>query len=274
MEFEAAKDDAFDQGIEVANQRRGVGDRSLFPQFNQLREGGSLEGALAGQNFVEDEAERIDIAPGADFAASKLLRCHIGWRARADFRSLDGRGDAGESKVGDANLSGSIEHDVCRLQVAVNHAAFVCCRKTRANLPRDLRGLIRRKPTDSADDRGEIFSIDILHRQKKGSIGFADVKHAADVGVRDLPGGSHFGMKSCQRSGILSKRFRQKLQRHDLTERHIFGAVDFAHSSSAGQRHNAVALRDNLAGCKAAAADGVGTRRGIAAGRRSRSSRG
>ena len=59
MEFEAAKDDAFDQGIEVANQRRGVGDRSLFPQFNQLREGGSLEGALAGQDFVEDEAELL-----------------------------------------------------------------------------------------------------------------------------------------------------------------------------------------------------------------------
>src|SRR5947199_10433787 len=122
---------------------REFGVRSLYPQLNQLREGGSLEGALAGQNFVEDEAERIDIAPGADFAASKLLRCHIGWRARADFRSLDGRGDAGESKVGDANLSGSIEHDVCRLQVAMDHAAFVCRRKTCAILPSDRRGLVR-----------------------------------------------------------------------------------------------------------------------------------
>src|SRR3989441_742264 len=217
-------------GLAAAHER-GVIHRDLKPANVMLDGAGKIritDFGLAGIAATIQGAEvragtPAYMAPeqlaGREVSASKLLRCHIGWRARADFRSLDGRGDAGESKVGDANLSGSIEHDVCRLQVAMDHAAFVCRRKTCANLPRDLRGLIRRKPADSADDRGEIFSIDILHRQKKGSIGFADVKHAANVGMRDLPGSSHFGMKSCQRSGILSKLFRQKLQRHDLTER-------------------------------------------------------
>ncbi len=78
----------------------------------------------------------------------------------------------------------------------MNHAALVSRRKTRADLPRDLRRFILRKPADSADDRSEILSIDILHRQEESSVGITDVKYAADVRMRNLPGGAYFGVKS------------------------------------------------------------------------------
>src|SRR5205814_7902420 len=101
---------------------------------------------LAGQDFVEDEAERINIASDADIAAGKLLRGHVGRRSGSDFRTFDVRSESGKSKVSDANLAGSIEHDVCGLQVAVDDARFVGSRKSRADLPRDFRCLVVRMP--------------------------------------------------------------------------------------------------------------------------------
>ncbi|MCU1317269.1 MAG: hypothetical protein JWN63_2591 [Candidatus Acidoferrum typicum] len=116
---------------------------------------------------------------------------------------------------------------------------------------------VRRKPADSADDRSKVFSIDILHRQEKSSFGFTNVKHAANVGMRDLPSGTHFGVKPRERSGILGKRLGKKFQCDDLAECQIFGAVNLTHSSAARQGHDAVAFRDNLPRGEAAAADGV-----------------
>ncbi len=100
----------------------------------------------------------------------------------------------------------------------MDHAALVGRGEARADLPRDLRGFVRRKPADAADHRSEIFSIDILHCQEKSSVGVPDVKHAADVGMRDLPRGAHFRVKPRERSGILGERLGKKFQCDDLAE--------------------------------------------------------
>ncbi len=55
--LQATKDHPLDQGIEIAHQRRGIGDGALFAQLHQFRDCGGLEGALARQDFVEDKAE-------------------------------------------------------------------------------------------------------------------------------------------------------------------------------------------------------------------------
>src|SRR5205814_265799 len=144
---------------------------------NHLRRGG----------FSGSERRRQRIAAG------KLLRGQLGRRSGSDFRTFDVRSESGKSKVSDANLAGSVEHDVCGLQVAVDHPTFVGRRKTRADLPRDFRRLVLRKPADPANDRSEIFSIDVLHRQEESSVNITDVKYAADVGMRNLPGGANFG---------------------------------------------------------------------------------
>ena len=147
-----------------------------------------------------------------------MLRGHVRRCPRADFRAFDARGDAGKAKIREANLPGSIKHDIGRLQIAVDHPAFVRCGQTRADLARDLGSLVRGKPADSADDRSEIFAIDILHCQEECSVGFTDVKHAADIGVRDLPRGAYFGMKPGERGGILGEDFGKKFQCHHLAK--------------------------------------------------------
>src|SRR6266704_146926 len=80
-----------------------------------------------------------------------------------------------------------------------------------------------------------------------------------------LPGGAHFGMKPRERGSILGECLGKKFQCHDLAECQVFGAIHLTHASAARQGHNAVALCKDLPGGKAAAANGVRTRQGIAA---------
>ena len=93
----------------------------------------------------------------------------------------------------------------------MNDAAFVGRGQTGTDLPRDFRGLVWRNPTNPADHRSKIFAINILHGQEESSVGFADVEHAADVGMRNLPGRAYFSVKPRERRGILGKRIGKKL---------------------------------------------------------------
>jgi hypothetical protein len=145
----------------------------------------------------------------------------------------------------------------CRFQVAVDDAALVRRSKARTYLTRYLRCLVGREPADPADHGSEVFSIHILHREEKSSPGLADVKYAANIGMRDLPCSAHFGVKPGKRSGILRKCHGEKFQRHDLSELQVLGAVNFAHSAAPGQGHYAVAFQNHLPRCEAASANGV-----------------
>ena len=40
--------------------------------------------------------------------------------------------------------------------------------------------------------RGQILAVHVFHRQPGGAFGFADIVHAADIGMRDLPRDAHF----------------------------------------------------------------------------------
>ena len=86
-------------------------------------------------------------------------------------------------QVHDADLARSVEHDVRGFEVAMQHAALVRGREPGADLPRDLERLVLGQPADAPQRRGEIFAVDVLHRQEEMSVRLADVVHAADVRV-------------------------------------------------------------------------------------------
>ena len=95
-------------------------------------------------------------------------------------------GGGRDAEVGDADVAVAVEHDVGRLQVAVQHAALVRGGDARAELPRDLNRLVLRDAADAAEQRGQILAVDVLHRQEAAAVGFAEVVEAADVLVRHL----------------------------------------------------------------------------------------
>src|SRR5256885_2474534 len=80
------------------------------------------ERALAGEDFVEHEPERIDVAARAHFSSGKLFRRHVGRSPTADFVTAYVVSETCQAKVSDDDLTASIQHDVGGVQIAVQHA--------------------------------------------------------------------------------------------------------------------------------------------------------
>src|SRR4029079_19589497 len=116
-------------------------------------------------------------------------------------------------------------------QIAMQYPAGVRRREARAELPCELERLVRWQTADAPQQRREIFPIDVLHREEMLAAGFADVVHAAHVGVRDLARETHFLMKPDQPIGSMRDLARQELQRNGLSELQVLGAIDFAHAA-------------------------------------------
>jgi hypothetical protein len=75
--------------------------------------------------------------------------------------------------------------------------------------------------------------------------------------MRNLPGNAHLGVKPRKRPGILRERLWEQFDRDYLAQLQIFRAIDFAHSATTGQRHDAVPLSKYLSGHKASTADWI-----------------
>ena len=195
-------------------------------------------------------------------APASLLGRHVGGRAGADRFA----GEAGQAEVGDAHLAGAVDHHVGRLEVAMDHAAFVRGGEAGAHLPRDLERAIFREPSDAAQQRAEILAVHVLHRQEGVSVDLVDVVHAADVRVRDLARHPHFGVQLRQPRRVAIDVGRQELQRDRLTELEIVRAEHFAHPAAAQPSDDAIAAAEDGAGREAAVIDRAG--RGEPAGRR------
>ena len=134
LRFQAAHDRELDLRIERLDDGRRREDARLLALVDQLGEVLALERALAGEDLVEHQAERVDVAARRDLAAGELLGRHVGGRARAKRFARR----AGEAEVGDADLAGAVEHHVGRLEVAMDDAAFVRGGEAGADLARDL----------------------------------------------------------------------------------------------------------------------------------------
>ena len=150
------------------------------------------ESALPREDFIEHQAERVDVAPRADFFARKLLGRHVGRSAAANFGSADFVGDPSQPEVGDDDLTTAVEHDVGRLQVAMKNSLGVGGGETCAKLACDLDGFVLRKAADAAQEGCEIFAVDVLHGEECLAFDVAYVIDAADVRMGNAAGDADF----------------------------------------------------------------------------------
>ena len=175
-------------------------------------------------------------------------------------------------EVHDADSSTAVEHDVRRLQVAMNHAALMRRCQSGAQLTRDIRGFVFRETADAAERRREILAIDVLHRQIELAGSLADVVYAAHVGMRDLTSGADLVVELCEPRRITAEILGQEFQRDGLAETQIVGAIDFAHAAATEEADDSIPVVEYGAWRKAAMIDRVrcrepSTRRGPRAGR-------
>ena len=89
---------------------------------------------LSGEEFIEDETQRVDVAAGGDALPGKLLGSHVARRSRHYFFLVDGLAESSQTEIGDLGASPADDHDIGRFQIAVQDSLNVCCRKTGAEL--------------------------------------------------------------------------------------------------------------------------------------------
>jgi hypothetical protein len=211
-----------------------------------------------GEDFVEHEAERVDVAARRQLPSLELLRRHVFGRAFERRAAAELFQQPGEPEVRDADVPVLVNHHVRGLEVAVDDARLVRRREPRAQLPRNLDRLVRRQAAEPLEHRREFLAPHVLHREEVHPVGFADVVDAADVAVRNLPRDPHLPMKARERSSVGRERFGQKLERHGLFELQVFGPVNFAHPAAAQEADDAVTLSQDSPGDEPRAVERVG----------------
>lgn len=212
---------------------------------------GSKSGSPA-EKLVQHEAQRVNVGLHRRRAAREQLRRHVGRRAGHMVISLLSK--AGETKVGDHSVAFSINHHVRRLQVPMQDALRVRSGQPCTQLACDADRIVRGETPDPPQQRCEVFSVDVLHRKKQLAVGFAGVVDAADVGMRDLPGGSYLAEQLLAAFRASRYRCRQELQRDFLREREVLDAIHLAHASASQEGDDAIAVSEQGAGCETAPA--------------------
>ncbi len=201
----------------------------------------------AGEDFVKDQAQGIDIATDGGFALAELFGGHVGGCAGGGVIgvAVDAAADA---EIGNANLTPAVKHDVGGLEIAVEDALVMGGGEAGAQLAGDLDRLVARQAADAAEQGGEVFTVDEFHGDKLLALHLADVEDPADVGMGDLARKADLVVKTLKPGGIVFEGFGQEFQGDGLVEREVVGAVDLAHSPRAEEADNAVALGDHHAG--------------------------
>src|ERR1043166_1641433 len=115
--------------------------------------------------------------------SSDVCSSDLGAVARLGAGELTGNG--GEAEVHDDHFAALVHHDVLRLEIAMDHAAIVRRGEARAEAAGGIDGFVGGEAADAGEQAGEIFPIDVFHRDERHALDFADIVNAADVGVRD-----------------------------------------------------------------------------------------
>ena len=147
--LEAAQDYSLGDGVNARTDVRWRSWRGVFFLIAKLRECLCGERWPPAAGFVQNEAEPIDVTSYRRAAAGELLRCHV--RGRAGNFAIDRctRGSDGQAEVGDPGTAVTIDHDVRRLQIAMQHARRMRRGKTRGKLPRHIERLLVREVADA-----------------------------------------------------------------------------------------------------------------------------
>ena len=203
-----------------------------------------VEGGILGEALVQNAAERVDVGSRVDGLSFDLLGCRIvgradeeaGLRRPARQRVLD------DPEIGDVDTLGRLlDQDVRRLDVSVHEPSVVCgVQRTRRLLeeeqrPRDAESSVAR------EQRFEIRSAHISHRDVEFAVSLARVVDRNDVRVVDLGGPLRLALESCPEARVFAQGRREELDRDLPAQPHVLGEVDDAHATTADERLEAIA---------------------------------
>jgi hypothetical protein len=151
------------------------------------------------------------------------------------------------TEVGNLRASFAADQNVARRNVAVNNAALMRCGKAARNLRRNSCGATRHKRADTAEHRGEIFTVNKLHDDRRSFALWRNVKDGGNVRMRNDCGGAPFSAEARGCGGRCGECAAQDLHRNVATERLIYCAEDECCSTFTDLLVQSVASSDQVA---------------------------
>ena len=153
--------------------------------------GFAFEWGAAGEYLVHDAAQRIDIGTRIGVLAARLLRGKV-LGGTDNGRSLGHRRGriiqcTGDAKVHHLHLAGIGEHDIRRLDIAVNDSRLMGCLQGLRDRLEDLRRLLGRQRAIFANNIAQRGPVDLLHHDIRDGhavhLGLAGVIDRDDIGM-------------------------------------------------------------------------------------------
>ena len=132
------------------------------------------------------------------------------------------------------------EHDVARLQIAVNDSGAVCPVDRGADLNGDVERLVHLQLRRTAQPVSECFPFEKLEDQIIELAVAADVVDGADVRIVQRGNDARLLLEALARFGIGGECAGQNLDGHRAIEPGVAGAIDLAHAARADRRDDLV----------------------------------
>ncbi len=192
------------------------------------------------QELVEQTAGRVEVRPRVDLLALRLLRREV-LRGADDGRGLGHRHagvthGAGDAEVHDLDLAVARQHDVGRLDVAVDDAGSVRVLQGLEDADRHLQRPLRQQLATGVQKLTERRAVHVLHDDVRD-------RHVVDVVLarvvdRDDRGmverGGRLGLPAEPGlEGRVAREIRaQRLHRHGAAEAGVMREVDLRHATT------------------------------------------
>ena len=157
----------------------------------------AVVGCTAGQHLIHDDAEGIQVAAAVHMAALGLLRGDIVYGAERLARQRVLRGaDAGNAEVRNLDAPVLQDHDVVRLDVAVDDAAAVCMLQRLGDLHGEMQRLAPVEPALLFQILLERDALDQFHDNIVHIAGAGNIIHTDDIRVRQHRDRLRLGMET------------------------------------------------------------------------------
>ncbi len=208
-----------------------------------------LEGRLAGEHLVQDDAERVDVRLARDLVAQRLLGRHVVGRAQ----HASGGGEPlrlerpCDSEVRDLGAPVGVDQHVLRLHVPVHELGGVRGLERAPDLDRIRHRLGHRQPSQPPDAVLERLAVDVLEDDVGSAVVLARVDDGHDVRMVQPGDGAGLAPEALELIGVVRDVPVHQLDRHPALERGVERPVHARHPAGPDLLVEPVALADERA---------------------------
>jgi hypothetical protein len=228
-----------DIGAAPPDRRHGRLDMGLHLQERGLI-GGARERRLPGQQLVQRTSQRVDVGAAIDgVTVQALLGSHVveGAQALTMRRDLSARSRPvkvpRQTQVEQPHLAGGSEHQVGRLDVAVNQPLLMEVLQPESRLPDHFTGFRHRQGAPLPDEPGQVVALDELQDEIGDARDLAGVIGRDQVGVRQANGQGLLLGEPRGDLGFACHARVAHLDGHDALPAEVARLVDDGHAAAA-----------------------------------------